>query len=48
MVAGSVLLLMIWVGDRQLTIASKFTLFNKWEKLAMLMANPHISNSVME
>ena len=29
-------------------IALKSTLFNKWEKLAMLTVNPHCSNSVME
>ena len=46
--AGSGLLFFIWVSDRWSTIASKPTLFNMWEKLAMSMANPHSSNSVME
>ena len=48
MVAGSALLLMMWVSDRWSTIASKSTLFNKWEKMAMFMANPHSSSSVIE
>ena len=47
-VAGSALLLIIWVSARWSTIASKSTLFNKWEKLAMFMANPHSSSSVIE
>ena len=29
-------------------IASKSTLLSKWEKLAILIANPRSSNSVME
>ena len=48
MVAGSALLLIIWVSDRWSMIALKSTLLSKWEKLAMLIANPHSSNSVME
>ena len=48
MVAGSALLLLIWVSGRWSTISMKSTVLSNWEKLAMLIANPHSSNSVME
>ena len=48
MVAGSTLLLIMWVRAKWSMIASKSTLLSKWEKFAILIANPHNSNSVME
>ena len=48
MVAGSALLLIIWVRAKWLMIASKSALLSKWKKLAILIANHHNSNSVME
>ena len=47
-VAGSALLLIIRVKAKWSTIASKSTLFNKWAKLPIFIAKPHISNSVKE
>ena len=39
-VAGYALVLIICIRSKRSTITSKFTLFNKWEKLAVLMAKP--------
>ena len=47
-VAGSALILIMCVRAKWFTIASKSTLFNRWEKLAIFIAKPHNSNSVME
>ena len=46
--AGSTLLLIICIRAKWSTTASKSTLVNKCEKLAILMAEPHNSDSVME
>ena len=47
-VAGSALLLNICVKAKWSTIASEYTLFYKCTKLAMFIANPSISSSVIE
>ena len=47
-VAGSALLLIICVNAKWSTMASKSTLISKCAKLAMLIANPHSSSSVVE
>ena len=47
-VAGSALLLIICVIAKWSTITLKSTFFKRWAKLAMLIAKPDISNSVME
>ena len=47
-VASSDLLLIICVKAERSTRALKYTLFNRCTKLATFMANPYISNSVMD
>ena len=47
-VTGSALLLIICAKAKWSTITSKSTLFNKCEKLAILITKPHNSNSVIE
>ena len=48
MVAGSALLFIIQVNAKWSTMASGYTLFNKCEQRALLIAKPHSSNSVIE
>ena len=47
-VAGSVLLLRMCTKAKWSTITPKIYLFQQWAKLAILIANPHISNPVLE
>ena len=47
-VTGSILLLKMCISAKWSTIASKSTLLNKCEELAIFMAKPHNCNSVIE
>ena len=47
-VAGSALLVIICIKAKGSTITLKSTLFNRCEKLAILITKPHNSNSVIK
>ena len=47
-VAGSILLLIMCISAKWSTMASKSTLLSKCEKLAIFMAKPNNSKSVIE